>query len=260
MSQNNTKSNSLDSVDAPLNCTGLDLTTAPLANVSLCMKAIKRALVRSAHLPGMVCLYGPSGWGKSTAAAYTANRLNSYYIECKSSWTRKAVLLAILKDMGILPKKTIYEMAEQVCEQLVASQRPLIIDEMDYMVSKGTVEIIRDLYEGSGTAILLIGEERLPNKLKKWERFHCRILDWIPAQPAVQEDCLHLAHLYCRKVTISDGLLKQIHKLSRGSVRRICVNLELVQEEAVSMGLESIGLKDWGKRNFFTGEAPVRRV
>ncbi len=79
---------------------GLGLTTAPLANVGLCAKAVQRAVNRSVHLPGMVCFYGPSGWGKSTAAAYTANRLNAYYIECKSSWTRKAVLNAILKDNG----------------------------------------------------------------------------------------------------------------------------------------------------------------
>ncbi len=162
--------------------------------------------------------------------------------------------------MGIQPEKTIYEMADQVCEQLAVSKRPIIIDEMDYMVSKGAVEIIRDLYEGSGAAILLIGEERLPDKLKKWERFHGRVLDWVPAQPAVLDDCIHLARLYCRKVTIDEGLLKKIHKLSQGSVRRICVNLEMVQDEAISQGLDTIDLKDWGKRQFFTGEAPVRRV
>jgi len=44
----------------------LTLTTAPLTNVSLCMKALSRAMDRPGHLPGMVCFYGPSGWGKST--------------------------------------------------------------------------------------------------------------------------------------------------------------------------------------------------
>ena len=44
-------------------------TVANLANVSLAVKALERAIDRPAHLPGMVVLYGPSGWGKSTAAA-----------------------------------------------------------------------------------------------------------------------------------------------------------------------------------------------
>ena len=34
---------------------GLDLTTAPLANVSLCEIALTKALSRPRHLPGMVC-------------------------------------------------------------------------------------------------------------------------------------------------------------------------------------------------------------
>ena len=238
----------------------LALTTAPLTNVSLCMTALTRAVDRPSHLPGMVCFYGPSGWGKSTAAAYAANKQRAYYIECKSTWTRKAVLAAILKDMGIAPANTIYEMADQVCEQLASSMLPLIIDELDHLVNKQAVEIVRDIYEGSGAAILLIGEERLPEKLKRWERFHGRILDWVPAQPADLDDCRHLARLYCRAVTIKDDLLTAIYKASRGSARRVCVNLERVQDEAESNGLAAINLADWGQREFFTGEAPVRRV
>lgn len=235
-------------------------TTAPLTNVSLCVRALQRALDRPAHLPGMVCFYGPSGWGKSTAAAYATNKLGAYYIECKSSWTRRAVLMAILHEMGIQPENTIYQMADQVYEQLAVSCRPLIIDEMDHMVSKGAVEIIRDIYEGSKAAILLIGEEKLPLKLKRWERFHNRVLDWVPAQPADDEDCRHLARLYCRRAGIKKDLLDRIRQASRGCVRRVCINLELVQEEAVSLGLPEIGLVDWGSREFFTGEAPARKV
>ncbi len=235
-------------------------TTAPLANVGLCVKALERALTRPTHLPGMVCFYGPSGWGKSTAAAYTANRHRAHYVECRSTWTRKATLLAILHEMGVPAPKTIAEMTDTICEQLALSGRPLIIDEMDHLVDKQAVEIIRDLYEGSGAAILLIGEERLPKKLERWERFHGRILDFIPAQPADRDDTAHLARLYCRQVAIAADLLGQIHKAAAGSVRRICVNLERVQEEALALGLETIDLAAWGNRPLFTGQAPARRV
>lgn len=237
-----------------------DLTTAPLANVSLCYRTLGRAIDRPTHLPGLVCFYGPSGFGKSTAATYTALKHRAYYIECKSTWTRKAVLTAILQVMGVEPAKTNYEMADQVCEQLASSERPLIVDEMDHIVAKGAVEVLRDIYEGSGAAILIIGEERLPMKLKRWERFHGRILDWVPAQPADLEDCGHLAKLYCPDVEIEEGLLQKINTVSRGSVRRVCVNLELVQNEALGLGIVAIGLKEWGNRELYTGEAPARRL
>jgi len=235
-------------------------TIAPLVNVSLCSEALQKAMDRPRHLPGMVCFYGPSGFGKSFAASYSANRHQAYYIECKSTWSRKAVLQEVLKEMGVATPRTIYAMTDAICEQLALSGRPLIIDEMDHLVEKSAVEVIRDLYEGSKAAILLIGEEMLPKKLEKWERFHGRILDWVPAQPADIDDATHLARLYCREVTVERDLIAAVHKASSGSVRRICVNLERIQEEALSQGLEVIGLSDWGNRHFYTGQAPARRL
>ena len=194
--------------------------TAMLANVRQCLQALERAVKRPGHLPGLVCLFGPSGWGKSTAAAHVATRLDAYYVEAKSIWTKKAMLLAILREMGIAPARASYEMGEQISEQLARSGRPLIIDEMDHVVEKNAVEIVRDLYEGSGAAILLIGEENLPHKLKRWERFHGRVLDWVPAQAADFEDGKNLRKLYCDRVAIADDLLARLVEVSRGSVRR----------------------------------------
>ncbi|MDX8389180.1 MAG: ATP-binding protein [Mariprofundaceae bacterium] len=235
-------------------------TIAPLVNVSLCMQGLQQAIDRPMHLPGMIVMHGPSGYGKSFAAAFVANKLRAYHVECRSSWTKKALLMAILKAMGIPPEKTIYEMADQIAEQLVLSQLPLIIDEMDHIVEKKSVEIIRDIYETSGAAILLIGEERLPQKLKKWERFHGRILNWVPAQPAGIKDTKCLAKIYCRDVAVSDDLLNRITEIARGSVRRVCVNLENIRHEAESLGRSEINLATWGSRPLFSGEAAGRRI
>lgn len=235
-------------------------TTAPLKNVGLCNQLLEMAMHRPAHLPGMVTFYGPSGWGKSFAAAYAANKHRAYYVECKSTWNKSALLKAVLREMGIVPAKVIYEMTDQICEQLAASRRPLIIDEMDHIVEKKAVEVIRDIYEGSNAAILLIGEENVDIKLRKWERFHNRMLAWQPAQPCDSADAKHLARLYCQDVSISDDLISHIQKTSNGVARRICVNLNLVEQTAINMGLDCIGLEAWGKRELYSGEAPRRRV
>ncbi len=224
------------------------------------MAALTRAMERSAHLPGLVTFYGPSGWGKSTAAGYVANRYRAYYVEAKSAWTRKALLLAICREMGIEPAKTIYDLTDQVSEQLALSGRPLIVDEMDHIVEKNAVEVIRDLYEGSNAAILLIGEERLPNKLKAWERFHGRMLDWVAAQPASLEDAEQLARLYCPGLAIADDLLGHIHNLSEGSARRICINVDKVREAAAKEGWEEVDITRWGDRELFTGTPRPRRI
>lgn len=231
---------------------------APLTNVMLAMEALESAIDRPSHLPGMASLSGPSGFGKTFACTFAANKYRAIYVECKSSWTKKALLEAILKQIGIEPQKTLARMTDQVAEELVLSGKPLIIDEMDHIVEKKAVEIVRDIYEGSKAPILLIGEEQMPNKLKKWERFHGRIMNWVLAQPVSVDDVETLHQFYCPAVTVEDDLLQEVYRVASGSVRRVCVNLERIQQFAYSHGLKIIDLNAWGNNGFFTGEAPRR--
>lgn len=233
---------------------------APLCNVTLCLSALETAKNRPRHLPGLVVFYGPSGFGKSSAAAVAVTHNNAYYVQAQSSWTRKAFYLAVLKVMGISPNKTIYEMGEQIAVQLVSSGRALIIDEADHLVAKGIIEAVRDIYEATLAPVMLIGEENLPGNLKRWERIHGRVLEFVPAQPASLEDAKELRAMYARKVVIADDLLALVHEASNGSVRRICVNLERIQTVALEDGKTEIDLAAWGERPLYTGEAPARRV
>ena len=232
---------------------------APLANVALCLGALEKLKTRPAHLPGIGVFYGPSGYGKSSAAAIGHTRFNAYYVQARSSWTKKAIYQAILNVMGITPGKTMAEMSDQVAEQLTTPRRPPIVDEADYLVDKGSIEIVRDIYEASLAPILIIGEERLPYKLKKYERFHGRVLNWTPAQPASLDDALALRDLYATRVTVADDMMKLIHDRANGSARRIVVNIELVQDTAKSLGLDAMNAATWGGRELSTGDAPSRR-
>ena len=236
------------------------LGLAPLTNVALCMDALEAAVNRPAHLPGITVFAGPSGFGKSSAAAVAATRFDAVYVQARSTWTRKAAHQFILKEMGVAPGRTLAEMAEQVAEQLALSRRPLILDECDYLLKNDSIEIVRDMYEGSGAAIMLIGEEKLPASLKRWERFHGRILRFVAAEPVSLEDARAMAKLYAGGVDIADDLLARIHREAKGSARRVCVNIERARKEAAGNGLTAIDLAAWGNRPLYTGEAPARRL
>jgi len=235
-------------------------TIAPITNVALCASVLGHAVNRPPHLPGIVAFYGPSGLGKSSSVAFAANKFNAYHVECKSNWTQKALLSNVLKEMGIKPAKTNPEMTDQVSEQLARSQRPLIIDEFDHVVKKKIVELVRDIYEGSHTAILIIGEEQLEDNLTHYERFHNRVLKWVGAQPASIEDAHLLKALYCDKVDVGDDIVSAIMKANRGCTRRICINLYNVQEFAIEQGLDRISMTEWGNRAFYTGKTEKRRL
>ena len=240
---------------------------APLKNVSLCARALERALNRASNLPGIVALYGPSGWGKSMAASYCSNKYDGIYVECRSYFTKKTFVESILKEMGIRPGRTIAEMMAQAAEQLDLSRRPLIIDEMDHLVDRNMIEIVRDLFEMSRSTMLLIGEEQFPRKLlRRSERFHNRVLVWAQAQPASREDCRALAHFYCQvergesitPIPVADDLLDHFRARCRGVTRYICVNLDHARDVAQTEGWKSIDLATWGKREVYSGDPPPR--
>ena len=47
---------------------------AQIRNISQCYEAVKRTMERNPLLPGISAFYGPSGFGKSTAANYVATK------------------------------------------------------------------------------------------------------------------------------------------------------------------------------------------
>ncbi|MDT4831895.1 AAA domain protein [compost metagenome] len=232
----------------------------PLTNVGLLASSIERAQARPLGLPGLVVMYGASGLGKSVAAAFAANLHRAYYVECRDTWSKKAFLLAILREMGIAAGRTLSDMVDQVAEQLSRSGRPLIVDDVQYLLDKAVANVLTDLYNASQGTIVLIGEERVPNSLAKLERLHNRVLEWAPAQPATLDDLRNLAKASYPGLSIGDDLLDDLRTAVRGCLRRVAVNLYRVHSEASALCLDSIDLTQWGKRGWFTGEAPARRT
>jgi DNA transposition AAA+ family ATPase len=230
----------------------------PLTNVGLLAGAIDRAMLRPQGLPGLVVAYGPSGLGKSVAAAWAANQHRAYYVECRDTWSKKAFLLAILREMGIAPSRTLSEMVDQVAEQLSRSSRPLIVDDVQYLLEKAVANVLTDLYNASQGTIVLIGEERVPASLAKLERLHNRVLEWVPAQPATLDDLQRLAGASYPALAMAEDLLDDLRKQVRGCLRRVAVNLYRVHSEAQAIGWDRVDLALWGKRGWFTGEAPAR--
>lgn len=236
------------------------LTIAPLKNVSAFSELVDRVMNRPAHLPGMATFHGYSGYGKSWAAIYAANKFGAICIEAGESWSRAKFCDVLLHELGLQPRGTIAQKVDKIVEALMLANAPLIIDEFDFIVQKRFVELVREIHDNSGAAMILIGEELLPDKLAEWERFHNRVLDWIPAQPADLDDVCHLARLYAPKVEIAPALLEHILKLSQGRVRRICVNLGHIHEFAKTEGVSSVDMAHASSLRLATGKPPQRRA
>lgn len=237
---------------------------APLSNVMRVATAMQSALERDPDLPGLICLYGRSGLGKTKASLFLAMKYRAYCIEAEELWTVKDYLQEILAVMGIIPGRTISDMLRQVKNQLIASGRPLIIDEAGYLVRRGPRYVnafFKDLFEKSKVPVLLVGEEDLPQELERhYEKVHNRILHWVEAQPCTEDDCRMLAERLLRGIEIEDDLLFHLHRAVHGNTRRVSTHLSAMREIAVKEQRSSIDLAWWGDRPIATGEAPKRRT
>lgn len=238
---------------------------APLRNLTLLEELAIKLRSRDPDVPGLGVFYGRSGDGKSRAAAYvSASDHMAYYVEANDYWTPRAMLRAIVGAMGLdlPPHATNNEMAAKIAEELETSRRPLIIDEFDLLMSKDMVDKVRGLHDmaAPGTAsIILIGEEGLPQRLKRYERFHRRIFDFVAAEPCDLDDGRQLATLYCPRVAVDDDLLEQLIGETFGSTGRVAMNLVNVASFALGEGLSAVTRAAYAGQRIVTGAPPAAR-
>lgn len=234
---------------------------APLRNVGVLMTLVEQVQNRTLGLPGMATYYGPSGWGKTTAVTFVANQFNAYVIQVKDCWTPSYLAEAIMREIGLTPVRGIARMVDAIGAQLARTDRPLIIDDAQYLLRKRMVELARDIYESSQAPVILVGEEKLPQDLTRWENIHNRMLAWEPALACNIADARLLAKIYAHGITVDEALLTSILTASGGSIRRVATNLDRVREAARTRGVTLADQSLWGDRGFHTGQPPnVRKV
>ena len=215
---------------------------------------------RDEGMPGMACFHGFSGYGKSQAALYNTQATKACWVEVKSIWTRKDLVLKICAGLGIPAGRTVAECVEKIGEELGKSGRPLLLDEAHILCTDGMMKLVHDLYESShGASIILIGEEELPQKMARWERIHNRMLDWIPAQPADLREVGILAQLKCPELKISEDVLQKVLEESQAVARRIVSNLNQIKDFARTEGHAEIAAPHIGQIRWLTGQAPAAR-
>lgn len=221
---------------------------APLKNVAAFSMLLQKMVDRRPDEPGLACFHGPSGWGKTKAAIYGANRYRATYVECGQFTTARSLLAAILMELGQpKPRGSIEDMKNEAIMLMVGdSRRPLIVDEAHFVASKRFVDVLRELSDKSGAPVIMIGEETLPVALERFERVHNRVLKWLPAEPCDDEDFKLLVDARCHGVSVAPDLAAEILAQTKGNTRRIVVNLSRVMDIAAERGCDHVDLAAFG--------------
>ena len=73
----------------------------PIKNIFAMREAADALLTRSQGMPGMGLIYGPTGYGKTTATTWLVNQVHGVYVRSMALWSPKTMLEAIARELDI---------------------------------------------------------------------------------------------------------------------------------------------------------------
>lgn len=223
---------------------------AQVKNVRMLKVAGDELIGRATGVPGIALLWGATGFGKTTAVSWWANQTNAVYVRACALWTPRAMLSSIMHELGAGGMSSCAPMLDWIVSHLAKANRPLIVDEADYLIGSGRMlDTVRDLHDISTTAVVLIGMAEFQRKVIHRQQLAGRISQWVEFAGADLADARTLADEVC-EVEIADDLLEELHRTTHGSMRGLIVGLSRIESYAQRRGLHTIDAGAWAGRKF----------
>ncbi len=222
-------------------------------NVAALQVAFEALVSRDVGVPGMGLVHGYTGAGKTTAVTRLVNRTRGVYVRATSGWTPAAMLARIMIELGAEPMHRRAAMLDFIAAQLAQQQRPLFVDECDYLLKHpAMLDGLRDIHDLSGTPVVLVGMQGIDRRLVHKPQLARRISHWVEFLPSDIDDARTLADTVC-EVQLDDELVARIHAEAKGSVGLMAVGLSRVEAFAKGNGWKTMTSALWGRRKLFLG-------
>lgn len=191
---------------------------AVTANVKRYVTAVNAALASPPGIDKGVIVTGAVGQGKTETSLWWKNHQSphSVLVRVKKAAGPKWLLSDIASELGLMPAKTSHALFDQVVEDLLGSDRALILDEFDYVADKTTlVETIRDLGDMTGIPIVMICMPWADERLKRYPALMRRVSQRVEFKNLGTEDVRMVMDQIC-EVPVADDALMAILASERG--------------------------------------------
>ena len=192
---------------------------------------------------GMVLLEGDPGTGKTEIAQkYAADNESSIYVRATDIMTRRSLLSAIVGELGQAPYYRTDELFAQILEQLLERPRTIIVDEVDYLVKDGMVEVLRDINDMTNCPVVMVGMHMISKKLQRFRHLYDRFTSVIRFKLFDLADLKIICKQIC-EIEIDDAGLQFILERGQGKFRRTMVWFARAERLANTNSLEKIGIE-----------------
>ncbi len=162
-------------------------------------------------VPRMALVYGEPGLGKSRAALWWAVKNDAVYLRSSNMMSGRWFLEELVEELGEAPMYKSSDLFNQAISQLSQDPRPLIIDEIDYLLNDSkAIETIRDIYDRVDVPIILIGMNKANKRFMRYRHIYDRFSEILEFKVFDFEEVKNIVQ-ELSEAQIDESAIKLIH-------------------------------------------------
>lgn len=210
-------------------------------NYATFANAVQEVERRGAAEAGMMLVTGLPGLGKSHIVSSWAGQAGAVFLRANVDWTPRYFLVELAKKIKVESTGPAHAIFAAILRWLEERKCPLVIDEAEFTLHNGaaTLEKVRDLSDRSETTVVLIGMERIQERIGKHQQISGRIARVVEFKPASRED-VHLACDTWSEVLLAPALKDEVHRISGGRMREVLNIIASIEMIAKRNGLDDV--------------------
>ena len=159
-----------------------------------------------ANIPKIVLVFGEYGLGKSETIKWWTFKNDCIYVRANQGMSSRWLLSEIAEELGEEAFWHIQDTFNLVEQKLKQNPKPLIIDEVDYLVPNNVIEILRDLHDRTMCPMILVGMVNIDKKLSRYPHLKDRIYKTFKFEPYDKQDIKQILSELSEIPITNDGL------------------------------------------------------
>lgn len=158
------------------------------------------------NIPKIALVYGEPGLGKSETITKWAFKNDCVYVRANQGMTTRWLLSEIAEELNIDPYWHIDITFNEIVKTLIQNHKTIIIDEVDYLIEKKTIETLRDLHDRTSCPMVLVGMGMIDKKLSRYPHLYDRIYKKLKFETFNSDDIQEIIENLTELEFTQDGL------------------------------------------------------
>ncbi len=197
---------------------------------------------------GMGLVFGEPGLGKTECAQKYAADGGHPYVRATHIMTPRSLLSAVVAELGEAPAFRTDDLFNQAVEQLLERPRTVIVDEVDYLIPSGAVEVLRDLNDITNCPVVLVGMHQADRKLQRFRHLCDRFTAVVRFELFTPDDIADLARQIC-EVELDRSAVEWVHQQCGGKFRRAMLHFARAERVARANGVDRVSAEHLRRPN-----------